>query len=86
MRNLLRIHPRASHRIRFHDDSTRRHYGIPIVGCDVVAHVTSAGVLSDTRRGKQCELLAKKGGNANFRPFQSLTGKDFLFAERSTSW
>ena len=33
-----------------------------IVGCDVVAHVTSAGVLSDTYRGKQCELFMKKGG------------------------
>jgi len=33
-----------------------------IVGCDVVAHVISAGVLSDTYRGKQCELFTKKGG------------------------
>lgn len=33
-----------------------------IVGCDVVAHVTSAGVLSDTYGGRQCELFTKKGG------------------------
>ena len=32
------------------------------VGCNVVAHVTSAGVLSDTYRGRQCELSMKKGG------------------------
>ena len=36
-----------------------------IVGCDVVAHVISAGVLSDTYRGKQCELFTKKGGITN---------------------
>ena len=64
MRSLLRIHPRASHRIRFHVGNTGQRYRISIVGCDVVAHVTSAGVLSDTHRGKQCELLMKKGGNA----------------------
>ncbi len=33
-----------------------------LVGCNVVAHVTSAGVLSDTHRGRQCELFTKKGG------------------------
>ena len=38
-------------------------FGFPIVGCDVVAHVTRAGVLSDTRRGRQHELLVNKGGN-----------------------
>lgn len=30
---------------------------LAIVGCDVVAHVNRAGVLSDTHEGKQCELL-----------------------------
>lgn len=35
---------------------------ILIVGCDVVAHVTSAGVLSDTHRDKQRELFMNKGG------------------------
>ena len=29
----------------------------PIVGCDVVAHVNRAGVLSDTHEGKQCKLF-----------------------------
>ena len=38
-------------------------FGFPIVGCDVVAHVTRAGVLSDTHRGRQRELLVNKGGN-----------------------
>lgn len=28
-----------------------------IVGCDGLAHVNRAGVLSDTHEGKQCELL-----------------------------
>lgn len=49
-----------------------------IVGCDVAAHVTSAGVLSDTRRGRQCELFTKKGGNTIFRPFQSRLRRTFL--------
>lgn len=43
-----------------------------------MAHVKSAGVLSDTRRDRQCELFMKKGGNTRFRPFQSLTEKDFF--------
>ena len=41
---------------------------ITLVGCDVAAHVTSAGVLSDTYRGKQCELFTKKGGITSFMP------------------
>lgn len=49
-----------------------------LVGCDGVAHVISAGVLSDTHEGKQRELFMKKGGNTRFRPFQSMTGKDFF--------
>lgn len=49
-----------------------------LVGCDVVAHVKGAGVLSDTYRDKQCELFIKKGGTTSFRPFQSLTEKDFF--------
>jgi hypothetical protein len=32
---------------------------LDLVGCNVVAHVISAGVLSDTPKGKQCELFMK---------------------------
>ena len=39
-----------------------------LVGYDVVVHVTSTGVLSDTYRGKQCELFTKKGGITSFMP------------------
>ena len=49
-----------------------RRNGWIAVGCDGVAHVRSAGVLLDTRRGKQRELFAKKGGNTRLypRPFR----------------
>ena len=58
--NLFRIHPRASHQIRISKDA--------IVGCDVAAHVTSAWVLSDTRRGRPCEWSVNKGGNTSLYP------------------
>lgn len=39
-----------------------------------MAHVICAGVLLDTRRGKQRELFAKKGGNTSSypRPFRRM--------------
>lgn len=49
------------------------------VGYDVVAHVTSAGVLSDTYRGKQCELFTKKGGiTSNFVLFGFKPERTFI--------
>ena len=42
--------------------------GDAIVGCDVAAHVTSAWVLSDTRRGRPCEWSVNKGGNTSLYP------------------
>ena len=33
------------------------------IGCDGLAHVIEAGVLSDTHGDRQCELLMNKGGN-----------------------
>ena len=50
------------------------------VGYDVVAHVTSAGVLSDTYRGKQCELFTKKGGITSFMPRPFIRTGLFLFS------
>ena len=34
-----------------------REHSWTIVGCDGLAHVNRAGVLSDTHAGRQCELL-----------------------------
>ena len=35
------------------------------IGCDGLAHVIEAGVLSDTHGDRQCELLMNKGGNTS---------------------
>ena len=53
------------------------------VGCNGLAHVISAGVLSDTQRDRECEFPVKKGGTTNHSSFSVHSGKDFfIYQER----
>ena len=65
----------------FEITASNRQIEISIVGCDVVAHVISAGVLSDTYRGKQCELFTKKRWYHEFYASSFYKGGAFLIPE-----